>query len=177
MGPKSHKSLLLMDMDGVCNRGSDNCSPNRHIYNDRFSWVQTLGNGKSCEMTYVDPEIAKRLSKLITDFDMYIVASTTWRYYYSMEDFKELLTLRGLPGERLIGYTPSFAWQKGEPRSAEIKYFLEHFDQPVEKYIILDDLEEARFDTDKGRLFKTDYNRGYDEEIDKAVREYLKGGK
>jgi len=182
---KSCKSLRLiyMDADGVLNRGADNCSPSRHIYNDRFSHVVPMQSGKgTCELTYVDPELAARVSKLITDYDLYIVASTTWRLYYSQEDFKELLTLRGLPGERLVGYTPnlyrdSTFFGGGCPRRDEIRAFMEHakeeFGRDIEFYIILDDDPDSRFDSEKGRLFLTDFDKGYDEEIDKEVRSWI----
>jgi len=185
---KSQKSLngmklLILDMDGVVNRGADNCSPDRHIYDDRFSHVVPMQNGKgTCELTYVDPELAKRVSKLISDYDLYIVSSSTWRLYYSQEEFKELLTLRGLPGERLVGYTPnlyrdSSFFGGGCPRRTEIRAFMEHaeeeFGWDIEFYVILDDDPSANYDTEKGRLFLTDFDKGYDAEIDKEVRKYL----
>lgn len=175
--------LLYLDCDGCINKGSDNCSPNRHVYNDRFSHVVPMQYGKgTCELTYVDPELAARVSKLIADYDLYIVASTSWRLYYSQEDFKELLTLRGLPGERLVGYTPnlyrdSTFFGGGCPRRDEIRAFMEHakeeFGWDIEFYIILDDLEEARYNTDKGRLFRTDFDKGYTEEDDVGVRKWI----
>lgn len=164
----------MCDMDGVCNKNCDNCSKNRYIYNDRFSHTVTTGSGQTCELTYVDPELAARVSKLVTDYDMYIVASTSWRLYWSQEDFKELLTLRGLPGGRLIGYTPNLLakdWRA--TRKDEIKAFLDNFDRLVEFYIILDDLEEAAYNTAKGRLFLTDFDKGYTKEDDEGVRNWV----
>ena len=173
--------LLFLDIDGTANSAADNCAPDRHIYNDRFSRTVPRADGKgTCELYYVDPILAARISKLIEDFDLYIVASTSWRLYWSQEDFKELLTLRGLPGERLIGYTPnlyrnSTFFGGGCPRREEIKAFLSNFTQPVEKYIILDDDPSANYNSEKGRLFLTDFDEGYTEEIDKEVRKYLEG--
>lgn len=166
--------LLFLDADGTVNKNSDNCSPNRHIYDDRFSHTVTTGSGQTCELTYVDPELAARVSKLIQDYDLWLVASTSWRLYWSQKDFKELLTLRGLPGERLIGYTPNLLakdWRA--PRKDEIKAFLDNFDKPVEFYIILDDLEESAYNTDKGRLFRTDFDKGYTKEDDEGVRKWI----
>lgn len=166
-------------MDGVCNRGADNCSPDRHIYNDRFSHVVTNGNG-TCELTYVDPVLAERMSKTIRDFDLHIVASTSWRLYYSQEDFKELLTLRGLPGDRLVGYTPnlyrdSTFFGGGCPRSMEIKAFLDTFKEPVEACVIVDDDPEANvWDRPDVKFFQTFYGSGYTEDIDNQVRAWLR---
>ena len=171
--------LIYLDLDGTVNRGSDNCSPNRHVYNDRFSRVVPMQSGKgTCELTYVDPELAARVSNLIEDYNLYIVASTTWRLYYSREEFRELLTLRGLPGERLVGYTPnlyrdSTFFGGGCPRRAFMEHAKEEFGWDIEFYIILDDDPSAKYNSEKGRLFLTDFDKGYDEEIDKEVRKYL----
>lgn len=175
--------LIYLDLDGTCNRGSDNCSPNRHVYNDRFSRVVPMQSGKgTCELTYVDPELAARVNKLIEDYNLYIVASTTWRLYYRQEEFKELLTLRGLPGERLVGYTPnlyrdSTFFEAGCPRREEIRAFMEHAKEElgwdIEFYIILDDDPSAKYDSDKGRLFRTDFDKGYTKEDDEGVRKWI----
>ena len=169
--------LLYLDMDGVCNKNSDNCSKNRHIYNDRFSQVVLNRDGTTCEQTYVDPELAARVSKLITDFDLYIVASTSWRLYYTQEDFKELLTLRGLPGERFVGYTPNLipsAWAHNMPeRADEIRAFLRDFKEPVEFCIILDDDRDAFVKAPNIMFCKTDFDLGYTEEDDLEVRKWI----
>lgn len=175
---KSHKSLslLCLDMDGVCNRGPDNCSPSRHIYDDRFSHVVLNRDGSTCELTYVDPELAARVSKLIEDYDLFIVASTSWRLYYTMEDFKELLTLRGLPGERLIGYTPNLikdSWMYPASRSDEIKAFLTSYDKPIEFCIILDDDRDAFVKAPNIMFCRTDFDLGYTEEDDLEVRKWI----
>lgn len=169
--------LICLDMDGCANRGNDNCSPDRHIYNDKFSHVIRSGKN-TCEMTYVDPELAKRLSATILQYDLYIVATTSWRLFYRQEEFKELLTLRGLPGERLVGYTPNLYKESaffggGPPRSEEIQVFLKNFKEPVEKCVIIDDLEEARLKGPNIQFFKCDPELGYTEEIDQEVRAWL----
>lgn len=180
-GNKGQKKirLLYLDCDGCINKGSDNCAPDRHIYNDRFSQVVLNRDGTTCEQTYVDPELAARVSKLITDFDLYIVASTSWRLFYTKEDFKELLTLRGLPGERLIGYTPNLmgasSWAAyTTTRADEIRAFLRDFKEPVEFCIILDDLREAGVVGVPNIMFcKTDFDLGYTEQDDLEVRKWI----
>lgn len=174
--------LICMDIDGCLNRANDNCSPHRHIYTDRFSEIVRVG-GKDYEMTYVDPDLAKKMAKTIEDFDLYIVASTDWRLYYSQEDFKELLKLRFLPGDRLVGYTPNlykdstFFGGGYIPRWMEIKAFLDSFDKPVEKVVIVDDLMEANpgKKIKNARFFQCSPDKGYTEKIDKQVRKWLEG--
>ena len=171
--------LLYLDADGVLNKGFDNCSKTRHIYDDRFSQVVLNRDGTTCEQTYVDPELAARISKLIEDYNLYIVASTSWRLFYTQEDFKELLTLRGLPGERLVGYTPNLvaatAWSAYTAcRADEIRAFLRDFKEPVEFCIILDDDRDAEVvGVPNIKFCHTDFDEGYTEDCDKAVREWI----
>ena len=159
--------LLFLDMDGVVNKANDNCDPKRYPYKDKWCWRQ-LG----CELTYVDPKLAETVSKLIFDYDLKIVSSSSWRLYYSMEQFKELLKARFLPGDNLIGYTPDLGYMM-EPRREEIKCFLTEFQDPVEKYVILDDTEGADYTTKKGKFFRTDFRTGYTETVDRKVRKFL----
>ena len=171
--------LLFLDMDGVCNLGDDNCSPERHVYKDKYSQIVQRNDGKgTCELTYVDPVLAARVSKLIEDYDLHIVASTSWRFYYTQDDFKELLTLRGLPGERLIGYIPNLmgvdAWSAlSVCRADEIRAFLKDFKEPVEFCIIIDDDRDAAVAMPNVRFFRTDFDKGFTEEDDKAVRKWI----
>ena len=150
------------------------------VYDDRFSQVVLNRDGTTCEQTYVDPELAARVSKLITDFDLYIVASTSWRLFYTQEDFKELLTLRGLPGERLIGYTPNLmgasSWAAYTTcRADEIRAFLRDFKESVEFCIILDDDRDAFVKAPNIMFCKTDFDLGYTEEDDLEVRKWIEG--
>lgn len=92
--------ILFLDMDGVVNKGRDNASPNRYRYNDKWS-----NPSDRFDLYYVDPELAARVSALVTDFDLRIVSTSTWRCGKTVDEFKELLNNRFLPGDRLICFT------------------------------------------------------------------------
>lgn len=158
-------NILFLDMDGVVNKGNDNAKPDRYPYNDQWS-----DPTQRFDMFYVDPELGKRVAKLCSDYDLYIVASSSWRKFIrDIEDYKVLLTNRFLPGDRLIGFTPDF----GTCRKDEIKYFINNSAQHIEYYVILDDSSDARYNTKCGQLFQTSFSRGYTEAVDRKVRKFL----
>ena len=74
---------------------------NRYRYNDKWS-----NPSDRFDLYYVDPELAARVSALVNDFNLRIVSTSTWRCGKTVDEFKELLNNRFLPGDRLIGFTP-----------------------------------------------------------------------
>ena len=159
--------ILFLDMDGVVNKGTDNASPYRYRYNDKWS-----NPSDRFDLSYVDPVLAARVSALVADFDLHIVSTSTWRCGKTIEEFKELLNHRFLPGDRLLGFTPDKEIE-GMTRADEIQYFLLHCAENIERYVILDDEIKANFSTSKGRFFQTSFYKGYTEKIDARVRKYL----
>ena len=159
--------ILFLDMDGVVNKGADNASPDRYRYNDKWS-----NPSDRFDLYYVDPELAARVSALVADFDLRIVSSSTWRCGKTVDEFRELLNNRFLPGDRLIGFTPD-GESEGMTRADEIRYFLLHCEENIERYVILDDEKKANYSTSKGRFFQTSFYEGYTEKIDIRVRKYL----
>ena len=119
----------------------------------------------------IDPELAARVSALVADFDLHIVSTSTWRCGKTIEEFKELLNHRFLPGDRLLGFTPDKEIE-GMTRADEIRYFMLNCEINIERYIILDDEEKANYST-RGRFFQTSFYKGYTEKIDVRVRKYL----
>ena len=162
--------ILFLDMDGVVNKGRDNASPDRYHYNDKWS-----NPSDRFDLYYVDPELAARVSALVADFDLRIVSTSTWRCGKTVDEFRELLNNRFLPGDRLIGLTPD-----GESmemtRADEIRYFLLHYEEDIERYVILDDEIKANYSTPKGRFFQTSFYNGYTAKVDNQVRKYLDSG-
>ncbi len=159
--------VLFLDMDGVLNKGSDNAKPERYRYDDRWS-----NPADRFDLYYVDPELAARISKLVSDFNLSIVSSSTWRIGKTVEDFKTLLTNRFLPGNRLIGFTPD-GESEGMTRADEIRYWILNNGYDIIRYVILDDEVKANYSTKTGRFFQTSYYKGYTERIDRQVRKYL----
>ena len=156
--------LLFLDMDGVVNKGNDNAKPDRYPYNDKWS-----NPSQKYDLFYVDPDLALRVSQLCKDYDLHIVSSSSWRKLFDLSELSELLSSRFLPGDRLIGVTPSF----NAPRADEIRYFIKNSVYPVDMYIILDDDSDAVYNTAAGRFFKTNFKSGYTEDLDIRVRRWL----
>ena len=72
----------------------------------------------------------------------------------------------------MVGFTPD-GESEGMTRADEIRYFLLHCEENIERYIILDDEKKANYSTSKGRFFQTSFYKGYTEKVDVRVREYL----
>ena len=159
--------ILFLDMDEVVNKGADNASQDRYRYNDKWS-----NPSDRFDLYYVDPELAARVTALVADFDLRIVSSSTWRCGKTVDEFRELLNNRFLPGDRLIGFTPD-GETEGMTRADEIRCFLLNCEVNIERYIILDDEKKANYSTSKGRFFQTSFYKGYTEKIDARVRKYL----
>ena len=159
--------ILFLDMDGVVNKGRDNASPARYRYNDKWS-----NPSDPFDLYYVDPELAARVSALVSDFDLRIVSTSTWRCGKTVDEFRVLLNNRFLPGGRLIGFTPD-GESEGMTRADEIRYFLLQCEEDIERYVILDDEVKANYSTPRGRFFQTSFYKGYTEKIDNQIRKYL----
>lgn len=156
--------VLFLDMDGVVNKGNDNGKPDRYPYNDQWS-----NPTQKYDLFYVDPVLGKRVAKLCEDYDLHIVSSSSWRQLFTVDEFRQVLTNRFLPGDRLVGFTPNF----GTSRAEEIKYFVNNSVEPIDRYVILDDGSDARYNTKCGRFFQTSFIKGYTEAVDRQVRKYL----
>ena len=158
-------NILFLDMDGVVNSGRDNAKPDRYPYDDEWS-----NPSQKYDLYYVNPELAERVTKLCEDYDLNIVASSSWRKLITVvENYRTMMTNRFLPGYRLVGFTPNF----GTPRKDEIKYFINNCEFPIHRYVILDDDSDARYNTKLGQFFQTSFKSGYTEAVDRRVREYL----
>lgn len=159
--------LLFLDMDGVVNKGADNAKPDRHKYCDRWS-----NPTDRFDLYYVDPVLADRVAKLVRDFNLHIVSTSTWRCGKTVDDFRDLLSNRFLPGEKLVGFTPD-GETDGMTRADEIRYYLLNCGFVVERYVILDDEIKANYSTKSGRFFQTSFYKGYTEAIDRKVRKFF----
>lgn len=158
-------NIVFLDIDGVLNKGRDNTKSDRFRYDDKWSHPED-----EFDLYYINPELVQRFVKMVEDFDLKIVISSTWRYDETLDSLKEMLGNRFLPTERIIGVTPEF---EGFPRKDEIRYYILHSEIPIDKYIIIDDDPNANYNSKQGKYFQTSFEKGYTEKIDKKVREYL----
>lgn len=154
-------------MDGVVNKGCDNAKPDRYPYDDEWS-----NPGQKFDLYYVDPQLGKRVAKLCEDYDLNIVASSSWRQLFDVPTYRELLTARFLPGHRVVGFTPVLGTGY---RADEIRYFVKNSIEPIELYVILDDDSDAAYYSDTGSFFRTNFSEGYTEAVDHKVRRWLDG--
>lgn len=172
--------IIFLDMDGVANstveivKYLDNLVENecytkeeaRKKYNIDFCYMTEL----------IFPIHAERITRICNECDCDIVWSTTWRiikeYKNNIDNARSMLTRRGIPGDRLIDYTPNFYYG---PRFKEIRDWLKRKGKNVKKFAILDDNTYASYNTKRGKYFKTDFKYGLTEEITQDVIKWLNG--
>lgn len=148
-------------MDGVINS-------NQHIQkwiNDRWKIEENdpnhltheeiriaVRNAYQQEFVHCEELVFSDLAKLVTEIcektDCYILWSSTWRKlerYQDIEKAKDMFNRRGLPGDRLISYTPSIgmSWG-GHCRGSEIKCWIkDNTEYEIIKCAVIDDRIDA----------------------------------
>lgn len=134
------KPFVFLDIDGVLN------NPGSYIGLDEHQHP-------------IEGEMVRQLSFLVDTVDAEIVISSTWRYEFSVEDFRAILGAKGLEKpERVVAMTQRFfgdVMRRGE----EIKRFLlvrhgRRFETPP--FVILDDMGVEEFGNLRHKLVKID---------------------
>ena len=127
--------LIVLDMDGVVNSTT---LIKEWIYNkleeiggdteENKKKVKKIYLKEFCDYTeLIMPELAERVTEICEKTDSYILWSSSWRMlpkYQNIENAKEMFIRRGLPGDRLIGYTPCFTIYDDGCRGSEINSWL-----------------------------------------------------
>lgn len=168
--------ILFLDMDGVVNSNNElekyffNLQKNGYTKENAFKQFQK-DFCYSAELIF--PVFAKRITTICEKCDCDIVWSTTWRtireYKRNLEFAQKMLTRRGIPGNRLISYTPITLYS----RYMEIKLWLKKYGKHIKKFAILDDNIDAKYNTKRGRFFQTTIKDGLTEEITNQVITWL----
>ena len=125
----------------------------------------------------VFPELAERITKICKESGCYILWSSTWRkldrYKDNIEKARDMFNRRGLPGDRLIGYTPSIGMNfEGHCRGSEIsRWIKEHTEFNVVKCAVLDDRCDAGWNLPTfARFFPTnDYFGITNEDVENVI--------
>lgn len=170
--------ILFLDMDGVVNSNNeiinylDDLTENQGYTKEE---ARRQFNIEFCHYTeLIFPTHAKLVTKICNETNCDIVWSTTWRtireYRSNIEYAQKMLTRRGIPGERLISYTPIIPFCF---RHIEISLWLKKHGRKIKKFAILDDGSDARYNTKRGRFFQTTIENGLTEEIANQVISWL----
>ena len=86
--------------------------------------------------------------KLVVEYyNGQIVVTSTWRYDHSLRQLKLLFEENGVPGEYVIGVTPSLIYESSGKvnRGDEIRQWIEEhlYADDIPRYVILDDIDEG----------------------------------
>ena len=189
-------NFIFLDMDGVLNSNNliDEWFTTKekeleHLIEDNVERYKAVKQAFSKEFVHstelVMPELAARFTKLVTDVNANIIWSSTWRIldkYAKWETAKEMFNRRGLPGDRLIGYTPNFNYFRmpfNELRVREINSVIHNKQFGINKkskIVIIDDLDLSALDNSKNiRFFQTNIKEGLTETISDKIKTFLLG--
>ena len=109
--------VLFLDIDGVLNR-------------THYQPAETVGL-----RSWIEPELAGRLSDVLQRTSAVIVMSSDWRHHRTKEELIDELHAAGVIGI-LRDVTPALP---GRPRWSEIQAWLDDNDVPTDKIVIVDD--------------------------------------
>ena len=112
------RRVLFLDVDGVLNRTG-------------FRPRESTGL-----RSWIEPELAQRLSEVLRTIDADIVMSSDWRLNRTLEQLREELRAAAIIGT-LVDVTPELA---GKPRWREIQAWLRANDIAPEAAVIVDDI-------------------------------------
>lgn len=184
--------LIALDMDGVVNSYEHSKKWTLQQYNlerqkDNVSDVDTIRNRvkKKYREQFCDAEqlifseLAERITKICKETDCYILWSSTWRKlerYKDIQKAREMFNRRGLPGERLISYTPiiGMSWD-GHCRGSEISSWIRNNTQyKVIKCAVIDDRYDAGYNLpSNAKFFQIDEYIGITEDDMNQIITYL----
>lgn len=186
-------NVLFLDMDGVLN----NSVLTRKWFDQKFQELEdSLEYNSSneiheearrqfaeytCNSTeYIFPELASMLKEVIEAVDLKIVWSSTWRKlskYNNIENARKMFDRRGLIGNALIGYTPTFGHFDYEytKRIEEIRFFINNNTLGItqkDKLAAIDDLNLKRLEKYGVKFFMTEIEFGLTEKIKNDMIKY-----
>jgi hypothetical protein len=187
--------IIMLDMDGVVNSSThvnNWISNKREEYKKQYPEYDILGNEifqltrKAYQkefnhmMELIFPDLAERITRICNETNCYIVWSSTWRKlneYKDIEVAKEMFNRRGLPGDRLIGYTPQqgMSWN-GRCRGNEIRLWIQdNIYGKVTKCAVIDDRDDAGYNLPEcAKFFQTNDQVGITEDNVEDIITYLK---
>lgn len=181
--------VIFLDMDGVVNSDEliekwfdDKCkelSLKYQGYELRKKVREEFGVEFAHSTELIFPEFAQRITKICNETDCYIVWSSTWRKldkYADIEAAKEMFNRNGLPGDRLIGYTPEIdqSWA-GYCRGNEIALWIKNntFGK-IKKAAVIDDRIDAGYNLpDCAKYFNINEYIGIQDDDVKNIIDYL----
>jgi hypothetical protein len=132
------KSLLFLDIDGVCNTDSFTNSIDRNApLSDKEK--DTIDNNPGVDrldLRFLNPKHIKHLNKIIAKTQAKVVITSDWRIASNAKQFQAMFNHHGFIGE-IIGCTKVL----NIPRGQEIKDWLDDNGWP-DKFAIIDDRDD-----------------------------------
>lgn len=152
------KRIVFLDFDGILN-----C---RRFLRDHAakSGSRIVAASAWRPEDHLDPARVARLNAIVADDFARVVVSSSWRCAFDLPRLRELLEGAGFVGE-IIDRTP---WLVGHGRHVEIRRWLEATVIAPDRFVILDDDQEAGVGFGSRYVFVPDGLE--DEHVDRARR-------
>lgn len=150
-----HHQVLFLDFDGVVNVPYEYGTP---------EYEEAMARGV---YDFFRPEIVERLNRLIHDFNLSVVISSSWRWQ-GIEFCQDSLNNAGFDNVIIEGMTP--VDETYPPRSEEILQYLEEH-RDITGFLILDDIPMHEL---SDYAIETVFEDGYTVLDDKRARAILK---
>lgn len=140
--------IIFLDLDGVLTN-----------HNTRFRTPDLL--------------CVNHLNEIINKTNAYIVISSTWRKYDSLDKLKDILNIGGfgIDKNRILGITPRL--NESHARGKEIQQWLDETNLNIESFVILDD--DADMIPNMRHLVQTDTFIGLTQEFVELAIKVLNG--
>ena len=173
------KKLLVLDMDGSGANSDQLIEKWFKDHEKRYGREMSIKMFKE-EFNYsrelVFPEIAARVTKIVSNTGCKILWSSTWRLlpeYKNIENARLMFKRRGLPGDALIGYTPNFG--RMSIRGDEIRaWVLNNEFGDFDRVAVLDDIDDAGMNLPENcKFFMTKAYSALTDRITKDIIRYL----
>lgn len=195
--------LIALDMDGVVNSDIAYATYMKNAYKDHYDKLEGLSYDdreaaarKSAALQFkeefkhdvakkqtelVFPEYAARITRICNETNSMILWTSTWRriaQYADIKDARDMFNRRGLPGDRLIAYSPDLKADELRVRTTrgeEITNWISNTsDYDVTKYAVIDDRYDAGSDIlPNGKFFWINPYYGITDSDVEGVIEFL----
>ena len=186
--------LIALDMDGVINSNHHRMLWTSNKYDQLKSQIEDLDllrkaviDSYKIEFCHghelVIPELAAKITEICDITEAKILWTSTWRTLPEYEDIskaRQMFNRRGLPGDRLIGYTPKLGADYiygNHTRSEQINLWLKNNQYGyIDRCAVIDDRSDAGYQlVDNAKFFQTTFERGITDQIVDSVIKYLNG--
>ena len=187
--------IIILDMDGVVNSYSlirewlnKKFKEKKKLFSDFYEIQKEVRKEYAKEFRnmreLIFPELAERITRICNETGAFILWSSTWRNlseYQNLTVVRDMFKRRGLPEDRLIGYTPDLKGDQcwnfvcGVNRGEEISFWFKNYltDRKIVGAVIDDRSDAGMGIPEFTKFFQTEKEHGITEDTTHEIISYL----